>query len=116
MIEKPKDIASTKSSVAGNYEAHFTHTFNSSGAGQSGLEDANINEKFDSLTAKTPFGDDFTLKANAAGSRGLVPEQLGPDEHGRQGLDLDRRHRRRAVHQERFEPRARQEAPAGLRR
>ena len=67
MIEKPKDIASTTSSAASGYEAHFTHTFNSSGAGQSGLADANINEKFDSLTAKSPFGDDFTLKANAAG-------------------------------------------------
>ena len=77
VIEKPKDIASTTSSVAGNYEAHFTHTFNSSGAGQSGLEDANINEKFDSTTAKTPFGDDFTLKANAAGSAGWFLSRSG---------------------------------------
>ena len=77
VIEKPKDIASTTSSVAGNYEAHFTHTFNSSGAGQSGLEDANINEKFDSTTAKTPFGDDFTLKANAAGSAGWFLSSSG---------------------------------------
>src|SRR6478609_4289991 len=77
VIEKPKDIASTTSSVAGNYEAHFTHTFNSSGAGQSGLEDANINEKFDSTTAKTPFGDDFTLQANAAGSAGWFLSSSG---------------------------------------
>lgn len=77
VIEKPKDIASTSSSVAGNYEAHFTHTFNSSGAGQSGLEDANINEQFDSTTAKTPFGPDFTLTANAAGSAGWFLSSSG---------------------------------------
>lgn len=77
VIEKPKDIASTASSVAGNYEAHFTHTFNSSGAGQSGLADANINEKFDSHSAKTPFGDDFQLTANAAGSKGWFLSSAG---------------------------------------
>jgi hypothetical protein len=77
VIEKPKDIASTASSVAGNYEAHFTHTFNSSGAGQSGLADANINEKFDATSAKTPFGDDFTLSANAAGSKGWFLSSAG---------------------------------------
>jgi hypothetical protein len=77
VIEKPKDIASTSSSTAGNYEAHFTHTFNSAGDGQSGLEDANINEKFDSTTAKTPFGPDFTLTANAAGSKGWFLSSSG---------------------------------------
>lgn len=77
VVEKPKDIASTTSSAAGQYEAHFTHTFNSAGAGQSGLEDANINEKFDSLTAKTPFSGDFTLTANAAGSKGWFLSSSG---------------------------------------
>jgi hypothetical protein len=77
VVEKPKDIASTSSSAAGQYEAHFTHTFNSAGAGQSGLEDANINEKFDSLTSKTPFGGDFSLTANAAGSAGWFLSSSG---------------------------------------
>lgn len=77
VIEKPKEIASTTSSAAGQYEAHFKHTFNSSGAGQSGLEDANINEKFDSHTAKTPFGDDFKLTANAEGSAGWFLSSSG---------------------------------------
>jgi len=77
VIEKPKDIASTSSSAATGYEAHFKHTFNSAGAGQSGLEDANINEKFDSLTAKSPFGGDFTLTANRAGSAGWFLNSAG---------------------------------------
>ena len=77
VIEKPKDIASTSSSTATGYEAHFKHTFNSAGAGQSGLEDANINEKFDSLTAKTPFGPDFTLTANRVGSAGWFLSSAG---------------------------------------
>ena len=77
VIEKPKDIASTTSSAAGQYEAHFTHTFNSAGAGKSGLEDANINETFDSKTAKSPFGADFTLTANAAGSAGWFLSSSG---------------------------------------
>jgi len=77
VIEKPKDIASTSSSIAGQYEAHFQHTFTSSGAGQSGLEDANINEKFDAQSAKTPFGGDFKLKANAAGSPGWFLNAAG---------------------------------------
>jgi hypothetical protein len=78
VVEKPKDIASTASSaVSGAYEAHFKHTFNSAGAGQSGLEDANINEKFDATTAKTPFGGDFSLTANAAGSAGWFLSSSG---------------------------------------
>lgn len=77
LIEKPKEISSTASSVAGTYEAHFTHTFSSSGASTAGLNQANINEKFDSSTAKTPFGGDFTLQANKAGSTGWYLDSSG---------------------------------------
>lgn len=76
LIEKPKEIASTSSSVAGTYEAHFIHTFSSQGPTTAGLNQANINEKFDSLTAKTPFGD-FTLQANKAGSTGWYLDNSG---------------------------------------
>jgi hypothetical protein len=77
LIEKPKEIASTSSSQSGAYTAHFTHTFSSSGASTAGLNQANINEKFDSLTAKTPFGGDFTLQANKAGSKGWYLDSSG---------------------------------------
>jgi hypothetical protein len=93
LIEKPKEIASTSSTTAGTYEAHFTHTFSSSGASTAGLNQANINEKFDSLTAKTPFGGDFTLTANKAGSKGWYLDtagtMAGPDKVsiGTSGID-----------------------------
>jgi hypothetical protein len=93
LIEKPKEIASTSSTAAGTYEAHFTHTFSSSGASTAGLNQANINEKFDSLTAKTPFGSDFTLTANKAGSKGWYLDSAGtmagPDKVsiGKDGID-----------------------------
>ena len=77
VIEKPKEIASTSSSQSGTYTAHFTHTFSSSGATTAGLNQANINEKFDSLSAKTPFGGDFTLQANKAGSKGWYLDSSG---------------------------------------
>jgi hypothetical protein len=77
LIEKPKEIASTSPSATGTYEAAFTHTFSSSGASTAGLNQANINEKFDSLTAKTPFGGDFTLQANKAGSKGWYLDTSG---------------------------------------
>ncbi len=70
LMEKPAAIDSTTSTVAGTYEAHFTHTFTSAGPTTAGLENANINERFDAHTAKTPFGDDFTLQANRVGSKG----------------------------------------------
>jgi hypothetical protein len=77
VVEKPKDIASTTSAVTGQYEAEFTHTFNSQGAGSSGLDQANINEKFDAHTAKTPFGADFTLSANKKNSKGWFLDNSG---------------------------------------
>jgi hypothetical protein len=82
LIEKPAAIASTAGSAAGTYEGHFTHTFSSAGASAAGLDGENINEKFDSLTADTPFGP-FTLEANAAGSSGWdldsTGKMAGPD-------------------------------------
>jgi hypothetical protein len=77
LIEKPKEITSTSASSTGTYEAAFTHTFSSAGASTAGLNQANINEKFDSLTAKTPFGGDFTLQANKAGSKGWYLDASG---------------------------------------
>jgi hypothetical protein len=77
LIEKPKEIDSTAEAATGTYEATFTHTFSSSGASTAGLNQANINEKFDSLTAKTPFGGDFTLTANKAGSKGWYLNSSG---------------------------------------
>ena len=95
----------------------FTHTFSSSGAGDGRPRPGATSTRSSTrLTAKTPFGDDFTLKANAAGSDGLAPGQLGHDGRGRQASRSARRHRRLAVRQERLEPRARQDAAAGLRR
>jgi hypothetical protein len=69
LVEKPAAIASTTAAAQGTYEAGFTHTFTSAGASVAGLDGENINEKFDSKSATTPFGP-FTLKANAAGSKG----------------------------------------------
>ncbi|MDA0166763.1 hypothetical protein OM076_41260 [Solirubrobacter ginsenosidimutans] len=73
LIEKPAAIAGT---AAGTYEGHFVHTFTSAGASAAGLDGENINEKFDSLTADTPFGP-FTLQANAAGSSGWDLDSTG---------------------------------------
>jgi hypothetical protein len=76
LIEKPAAIASTAGTAAGTYEGHFVHTFTSAGASAAGLDGENINEKFDSLTADTPFGP-FTLQANAAGSSGWDLDSTG---------------------------------------
>jgi hypothetical protein len=76
LIEKPAAIASTAATAAGTYEGHFTHTFTSAGASAAGLDGENINEKFDSLNADTPFGP-FALQANAAGSSGWDLDSSG---------------------------------------
>ena len=76
LIEKPAAIASTSAAAQGTYEAGFTHTFTSAGASAAGLDGENINEKFDSKSATTPFGP-FTLKANAAGSKGWDLDSSG---------------------------------------
>lgn len=71
LIEKPAGIASTSTTAAGGavYGGEFTHTFTAPSGKAAGLDGANINEKFGSLTAQTPFGS-FTLSANKAGSHG----------------------------------------------
>jgi hypothetical protein len=69
VIEKPTTIASSAGTAAGTYEATFRHTLTGASGTGSGVERANINEKFDSLSVDTDFGK-FTLQANAAGSGG----------------------------------------------
>jgi hypothetical protein len=69
VVEKPTTRASSSGSAAGTYEAKFRHTFTGASGTGSGVERANINEKFDSLSVDTDFGK-FTLQANAAGSGG----------------------------------------------
>jgi hypothetical protein len=82
LVEKPAAIASSAGTAAGTYEGHFVHTFTSAGTSAAGLDGENINEKFDSLTAETPFGP-FSLTANAAGSTGWdldsTGKMAGPD-------------------------------------
>lgn len=72
IVEKPTTLASTSgsdASSAGEYAGRFFHSFTGSSGKGAGVDGANVNEKFDSLSASTPFGP-FTLKANAAGSHG----------------------------------------------
>jgi hypothetical protein len=70
LVEKPTAIASTSGSPTGDYDAAFTHTFSAASGNAAGLQGENINEKFDSLSVPSPFGGNFTLTANAAGSPG----------------------------------------------
>ena len=70
--EKPTTLDSTSGSDASTkerYRGDFVHTFTGKSGDKTKLEGANINEKFDSLTADTPFGP-FSLEANRAGSKG----------------------------------------------
>ena len=67
MVEKPTTLVSSSGSASGTYEAKFRHSFTGASGKGSGVDRANINEKFDSLSVDTDFGK-FTLQANAAGS------------------------------------------------
>jgi hypothetical protein len=72
VVEKPTTLASTTAadaSTAAQYAGAFFHSFTGASGSGSGVEGANVNEKFDSLSAATPFGP-FTLTANVAGSHG----------------------------------------------
>jgi hypothetical protein len=75
-IEKPTAITSSTGSSSGTYSAEFTHTFKGSSAAASGLEGANVNEKFDAQSVTSPFGP-FKLKANAAASHGWDLDSSG---------------------------------------
>jgi hypothetical protein len=94
IIEKPTGIASTSASGAANYGGQFVHTFNAPSGNSSGLQGENINEKFASVTAVTPWGGNFTLTANAAGSSGWDLDSggtmAGPDnvDIGAAGVDV----------------------------
>ena len=76
VTEKPATLASTSAAASGTYSATFTHTFTGPSGKGAALERANINEKFDSLTAQTDFGN-FALQANAAGSKGWDLDSSG---------------------------------------
>jgi hypothetical protein len=76
--EKPTSLKSTSAvekTSSTEYGGEFTHTFSGPGKA-SGLADAVVNEKFDSLTPTTPFGT-FTLSANAANSAGWGLDSSG---------------------------------------
>lgn len=94
LVEKPATIASTGTGASSaEYGGDFTHTFNAASGKSTGLDGANINEKFDSLTAAMPWGGTFTLKANAAGSHGWdlnSGTMAGPDgvTIGKKGVDV----------------------------
>lgn len=98
IIEKPVAIASTSAVSGGgsNYGGQFTHTFTAPSGKASGLLGSRINETFDSLSVASPFGGNFTLSANAAGSAGWVLDSggtmTGPDnvDIGKDGIDLGR--------------------------
>jgi hypothetical protein len=93
LVEKPTAIASTTGAATGDYEAAFTHTFTGSSGGSAGLDGENINEKFDSLSVPSPFGGNFTLQANAAGSHGWDLDasgmMAGPDNVSIGAKDVD---------------------------
>jgi hypothetical protein len=78
VIEKPKALEATSpSAISGSrYGGDFTHTFSGPGKSPDGLQDERINEKFDSLSAQSPWGP-FDLAANAAGSRGWGLDSSG---------------------------------------
>ena len=78
LIEKPTALSSTSASSQGGsvYGGKFTHTFTDASGTPSGLQGENINEKFDTLSAATPFGP-FSLTANAAGSHGWDLDSTG---------------------------------------
>lgn len=87
VIEKPMAITATTASSSGGklYGGRFTHTFSAPSGQSSGLQGGNVNEKFASLTAQTPFGT-FSLAANAGGSHGWdlnsSGAMAGPDNVG----------------------------------
>jgi Bacterial Ig-like domain (group 2) len=95
IVEKPTAVASSSASSQGGgvYGGQFTHTFTDASGTASGLEGENVNERFDSLSVRSPFGP-FTLSANAAGSHGWDLDasgtMAGPDNVtiDRSGVDV----------------------------
>src|SRR3954452_19871453 len=71
VVEKPTGIASTAGGPWGDYQGASTHPFTAPSGKPAGLDKGNVNEKFPTPTAKSPFkGGSFTVQANAAGSHG----------------------------------------------
>jgi hypothetical protein len=95
VVEKPTTLASSSGSASGTYSAKFRHSFTGASGKGSGVERANINEKFDSLSVDTDFGK-FTLEANAAGSQGWDLDAAGKmagDDNvsiGKAGIDANK--------------------------
>jgi len=95
VVEKPTTLASSSGSASGTYSATFRHSFTGASGKGSGVERANINEKFDSLSVDTDFGK-FTLEANAAGSQGWDLDAAGKmagDDNvsiGKAGIDANK--------------------------
>jgi hypothetical protein len=98
IVEKPVAIVSTNAVSGGgnSYGGQFTHTFSAPSGKASGLDGGRINEKFDSLTAATPFEGPFTLSANAANAPGWALDvsgtMTGPDnvDIANTGIDIGR--------------------------
>jgi hypothetical protein len=70
LYEKPTKISATSGSAAATgarYQADFKHTFEGHSGKPAKTEGTHVDEKFDSTSAKTPFGD-FDLTANAGGA------------------------------------------------
>ncbi len=78
VVEKPTGIASTTGAASGDYQGSFTHTFTTASGKPAGLNKGNVNEKFPTPTAKSPFkGGSFTVQANAANSKGWDLDAAG---------------------------------------
>jgi hypothetical protein len=86
LYEKPTKISATSGSGAatkGRYQADFKHTFEGHSGKAAKTEGTHVDEKFDSTSAKTPFGD-FDLAVNAGGGKSgwgvnASGEMTGPD-------------------------------------
>lgn len=71
LYEKPTKISATSGSAASSkarYQADFKHTFEGHSGKAAKTEGTHVDEKFDSTSAKTPFGD-FDLAVNAGGGK-----------------------------------------------
>jgi hypothetical protein len=86
LYEKPTKISATSGSSASTgarYQGDFKHTFEGHSGKAAKTEGTHVDEKFDSTSAKTPFGD-FDLSVNAGGGKSgwgvdASGQMTGPD-------------------------------------
>jgi hypothetical protein len=86
LYEKPTKISATSGSAASTgarYQGDFKHTFEGHSGKAAKTEGTHVDEKFDSTSAKTPFGD-FDLSVNAGGAKSgwgvdASGQMTGPD-------------------------------------